>query len=76
MKATVSEPETWKRVIDIEVPQEEIQGAFDQKLKKYKSEINMPGFRPGKVPVAMVKQRFGASIRAEVIDELIQKSFR
>lgn len=76
MKATVSEPETWKRVIDIEVPQEEIQGAFDLKLKKYKSEINMPGFRPGKVPVAMVKQRFGASIRAEVVDDFIQKAFK
>ncbi|HLV31154.1 MAG TPA: trigger factor [Chitinispirillaceae bacterium] len=76
MKATVSEPETWKRVIDIEVPQEEIEGAFNQKLKKYKNEIKMPGFRPGKVPESLIKQRFGASIRAEVVEEFVQKSFR
>lgn len=76
MKSTVSQPESWKRVIEIEIPQEEVQSAFDQKLNKYKKDLKLPGFRPGKIPVSIIKQRFGHSIREEVIDELIQKSYK
>lgn len=76
MKATVSEPESWKRVISIEIPEEEVQNVFDEKLGKYKKDLKLPGFRPGKVPVSLVKQKYGSAIRAEAIDELIQKSFR
>ncbi|NLD93512.1 MAG: trigger factor [Fibrobacter sp.] len=76
MKATVSAPESWKRVIEVEIPVEEVTAAFEEKLTKYKKEIKMPGFRPGKIPVALIKQRFGASIRGEAIDELVQKSFK
>jgi trigger factor len=76
LKATVSEPESWKRIIDIEVPEQEINSAFEKKLNDLKRNIKLPGFRPGKVPPALIKQRFGPSIREEVIEELIQKSFK
>lgn len=76
MKATVSSPESWKRVIEVEIPVEEVNTEFDAKLDKYRKELKLPGFRPGKVPTTLIKQRFGASIRAEAIDELVQKSFR
>jgi trigger factor len=76
LKAIVSEPESWKRVIDIEIPNEEVNAAFDEKLSKYRKDMKLPGFRPGKVPVALIKQRFGESIKAEIIDELVQKSFK
>lgn len=76
MKATVSVPESWKRVIEVEIPVEEVNDVFEQKLTKYKKELKLPGFRPGKVPSTLIKQRFGGSIRAEAVDELVQKSFR
>jgi trigger factor len=76
LKATVSAPESWKRVIEVEIPVEEVTAAFEEKLTKYKKEIKMPGFRPGKIPASLIKQRFGASIRGEAIDELVQKSFK
>ena len=76
MKATVSVPESWKRVIEVEISVEEVNGAFEEKLTKYKKELKLPGFRPGKVPSLLIKQRFGGSIRAEAVDELVQKSFR
>lgn len=76
MKATVSVPESWKRVIEVEISVEEVNGAFEEKLSKYKKELKLPGFRPGKVPSLLIKQRFGGSIRAEAVDELVQKSFR
>ena len=76
MKATVSVPESWKRVIEVELSVEEVNVAFEEKLTKYKKELKLPGFRPGKVPSTLIKQRFGGSIRAEAVDELVQKSFR
>lgn len=76
MKAIVSEPESWKRVIDIEIPTEEVNAAFDEKLNKYRKDMKLPGFRPGKVPTTLIKQRFGESIKAEILDELVQKSFK
>ncbi|KMQ51274.1 Cell division trigger factor [Chitinispirillum alkaliphilum] len=76
MKTTVSEPESWKRVVDIEVPAEEMLQEYDKKLQKTKREIKMPGFRPGKVPLTLIKQRFGDAIKAELVDEMVQKSYR
>jgi len=76
LKATVTEPESWKRVISIEIPEEEVQSAFDEKLGKYKKDMKLPGFRPGKVPLSLVKQKYGSAIRAEAIDEPVQKSYR
>lgn len=76
MKATVSEPESWKRIIDFEVPEQQINSAFEKKLNDLKRSLKLPGFRTGKVPPALIKQRFGPSIREEVIEELIQQSFK
>jgi trigger factor len=75
LKATVKEPASWKRLIDVEIPHETVADAFEKKLHKYKSQAKMPGFRTGKVPEAMVRQRYGGSIKAEIIEDLIQKSF-
>ncbi len=76
MKATVSEPQSWKRIIDFEVPEQEINNAFEKKLNEVKRNLKLPGFRSGKVPPALIKQRFGLSIREEVIEELVQNSFK
>ncbi len=75
MSAVVNAPETWKRVIEVEIPVEDITKKSDQKVKKYQKEIKLPGFRAGKVPVKMINSRFGESIRAEVIEELINETY-
>ena len=76
MKVTISEPQAWKRVMDIEVPEEELAGLFEEKLAKIKKDLTLDGFRAGRVPVALVKQRYGEAIRADAVEELIQKSFK
>lgn len=75
MKATVSEPKSWQRVINIEIPNEEVQKEFQAKLNKYKKKAKLPGFRPGKVPINIIKSRFGPAIRAEAVDDLVNKSY-
>ena len=76
MKATVSEPESWKRVLEIEIPAQEVENAYEEKLTKYRKDLKIPGFRPGHVPATIVKQRFGSAIKGEVIDDLVQKSYQ
>jgi len=60
----------------IDIPDQEVGKAFDEKLKTYKRNLKLPGFRPGKVPDNIIKQRFGGSIRGEVVEDLIQSSFK
>lgn len=76
MKTTISEPETWKKIIDFEIPDEDVQKDFQKKLEKYKREIKLPGFRKGKVPSNLVKSRFGKDIRAEAIEEVTNNAFK
>ena len=76
MKTTVSEPESWKRVIEFEIPADELNTAVDKKLNEYKREVKLPGFRPGKTPLNVIKQRFGDAAKAAVVDDTIKNSFK
>lgn len=76
MKVTISEPKSWQKIIDIEIPNDDVEKEFELKLKKHRKEVKLPGFRQGKVPAKLLKTRFGPSIRAEVLDDLINKSYR
>lgn len=76
MKIKVSEPETWKRVIDIEVPGEDVDKLCEEKLRSIKNKLRLPGFRPGKAPFPLIKQRYAEAVRAEAIEEMVQKSFK
>ena len=46
----------------------------DNAIKKHRKTMQMPGFRPGHVPMTLVKQRFGKSILAEEINQVIQSN--
>jgi trigger factor len=68
---TVSEPKPWKRVFEIEVPAASIQTELDEAYGRYRKEMRIPGFRQGKVPLSVLKARFGKEIRAEVLERKI-----
>lgn len=76
MKSKVSEPESWKRVIEVEAPHEDLDAQFEKKLAAVKKELTLPGFRPGKVPAPLIKERYGESLRAEAIEEMVQEIFK
>jgi len=75
LKANITEPKSWQRVLDIEIPEEELNTLVEEKQGKYRKQIKLPGFRQGKVPTHIVKSRYGDAIRAEAIEDLIQKSY-
>lgn len=74
MKTSINEIETWKRKIDFDVSEEEIEIAFKEKLKEYKKDLRLPGFRRGKVPEPLIISRFGEAIKAEALEDFIKKA--
>ena len=59
----------------VELPAERIEKEVDSRLKSVGKNVKIKGFRPGKVPPKVVKQRYGAQIRQEVLSDLMQQSY-
>ena len=60
-----------KREFEVIITKKEIEKLVDQKLVSIAKEANLPGFRPGKVPVSVVKNRFGKQVLGEVVRESV-----
>ncbi len=58
-------------VLKINVAANDYQGQVDKGLKNYAQKVNMPGFRPGKVPMGMVKKMYGKSIMIEELNKVL-----
>ncbi len=63
-----------KRKMTISVPAEDFTREFDSRIKKLANKAKIDGFRPGKVPMNVVKQRYSFTVTQEVAQELIQTS--
>lgn len=74
MNVTETSADGLKRAYKIVIPSDQITGQIESKLKELSRTIKLPGFRPGKVPVAVVRQRFGQEIRHEVLEETVRES--
>jgi len=64
------------REISVEVDADTVSKAFRRVVKKYQKLARIPGFRVGKVPETVIKNRFGKEVRQEVLDELVSERFR
>jgi len=60
-----------KREFEVIITSSDISKLVDEKLVNIAKEANLPGFRPGKVPVSVVKNRFGKQVLGEVVRELL-----
>lgn len=63
-------------VLTIKIAKEDYMETYEGSLKKYRKQIDMPGFRPGQVPTSVVKKKYGASILAEEIDKLLNEALQ
>ena len=70
----VLNPECTRELV-IEVPTEEVSKAFSRVTANYRRYAKIPGFRPGKVPESVIRRKFAADIRKEVIDSLLPERF-
>ncbi len=60
-----------KRAYEVVVDASEIEQRVDKRLDELKKTIKMPGFRPGKVPVTLLKKQYGKSVRGEVLEQAV-----
>jgi trigger factor len=74
MKVEVQNKKGLTTILSIIIDKKTIQEELDKKLLKLQSEVNLKGFRPGKVPPAVIKSQFGKAIYGEVIDKILHES--
>ncbi len=65
-----------KRGYSIVVPAADIESRRSERLAELAKTVRLPGFRPGKVPATVVRQRFGQAVNAEVVEESVQEATR
>jgi trigger factor len=64
------------REISVEVPADEVSKSFKGVVKRYQKLARIPGFRVGKVPESVIRNRFMKEIRQEVLEGLVSERFR
>jgi trigger factor len=74
MNVTETAHEGLSRSWRVVVPATEIGANVDRKLAEISKTIKLPGFRPGKVPMSVVKKRYGQSVMGEVLEQTVQDS--
>ena len=75
MEVTVESTGTLERRMRVELPIAPIEQQVDSRLKTVGRTAKIKGFRPGKVPPKVVRQRYGKQVREEVLSEVLQKSY-
>ena len=65
-----------QRELSIEIPADIVKAETDNLVSRYQKLANIPGFRKGKVPGAIVRQRFAEEIKSDVVDALVPRYFR
>jgi len=75
MQVSVETMEGLERKLKIAVPRDRIDSAVNERLQEAARNIRLNGFRKGKVPLKVVKNKFGKGVRQEVLGEIMSQSF-
>jgi len=76
MLVTVESTGTLERRMRVELPAERIEKEVESRLKSVGKTAKLKGFRPGKIPPNVVRQRYGTQVRREVLTDLMGQSYR
>jgi trigger factor len=75
MQVSVETTSGLERRMKVAVPKERIDSEVEKRLKSLSGQAKIPGFRPGKVPMSVIRQKFGGQVVQEVTGELMQSSY-
>src|SRR5687767_2299205 len=64
-----------EKKLAVEIPWEQVRAKLDRAYRALSSQVQMPGFRKGKVPRGVLEKRYGRAVQQEVAKELVQESF-
>ncbi len=76
MESNISQLSPVEYELDIQADRSSLEDRINGQLKKLRPSVQMNGFRPGKVPMGMVKRLHGRAVAYEVVDELIQEVYK
>ena len=76
MQVSIETLEGLERKMTVQIHSETVTRAVEKKLRDLSKTLRIDGFRPGKVPLKVVEQKYGAPVRKEVIGDVIESSYR
>ena len=74
MEITLNKTDDLNAVINVKVTPDDYQEKVDNVLKDYRKKANVPGFRPGKVPMGYVKKMYGKAVLVDEINKMLSES--
>ncbi|MCK5127813.1 MAG: trigger factor, partial [candidate division Zixibacteria bacterium] len=75
VKIEVVEKDGLKRELNIEIPADVVDTAYEKIYNQLSKNAKIPGFRPGKIPMNVVRKKFKPEATAEIVDELVNKHY-
>ncbi|MBN1895815.1 trigger factor [bacterium] len=75
MKSEVVELESWKKKLSVEVPDDEVRPFIERAYQTFQKKTQVSGFRKGRTPLSIIRQRFAQEVEAEASDEIIHHFF-
>lgn len=73
MQITETLADGLKHDFRVVVPAEDLRSKIDDKLAEYGANMRLPGFRPGKAPLKILRQRFGRAVEGEILEDTINR---
>ena len=75
MKSEIKKSEGLVREVEIEVPADRVKEEFDKVYQGYRKNAKIKGFRPGKAPMNVVRQKYAEAAREDVLEKLVEESY-
>jgi len=76
MQVSVENTSAIEKLLKIQVPAEEVNKQIDSRLREIGKQVRLKGFRPGRIPFSVLRQRYGPQAKAEVIQQTAQTSLQ
>ena len=74
LKVEYSEETPVRKSLAFEIEPEVVEQEIETRAKHYAKRVKIPGFRPGKIPIAVIKQRFRGQVMEDVVESLVNKA--
>ena len=71
MKISFENPDKLNGLLTITVEEADFKDNVEKALKDYRKKASMPGFRPGMVPLGLIRRQFGASVKMDAINKFV-----
>ena len=72
MEFTLKNQDATSAILSVNIQEADYSALVEKQLKNFRQKANFPGFRPGMVPMGLVKKQYGVAIKAEEINKLLQ----